>query len=228
MLLHRLQSVEKRIQEACQGAGRPRKDVQLLLASKKVSAERLLELKDTTNLLLGENTAQELVSKQDSLKHLPFVWHFIGHLQTNKVKDIVGRCALIHSVDRLSLAQEISKRSVQNNIQTSILVEVNTSAETSKSGVLPLSAIDFCRQISTLPGLQIEGLMTVAENSSLEKNVRENFRCLKALAQEIEQLSLPHVKMKTLSMGMSQDFEWAIEEGATLIRIGSLVFGERS
>ncbi len=226
-LLARLQAVEQRIQAACDRAGRSRAEVQLLLASKKVSAETLRELASHKNILLGENTAQEFVQKQQALLDLPFTWHFIGHLQSNKVKDVVGRCALVHSVDRWSLVQELSQRSLQKSLTTSILIEVNTSGESSKSGLPPEKVLAFCQQILALPALRIEGLMTIAANTDNEQEVRQNFRALKKLASDLS-TSLPQLSMKTLSMGMSQDFEWAIEEGATLVRIGSLIFGERT
>lgn len=228
MLLERLQSVENRVQKACERSGRSRESVKLLLASKKVSAERLKELVHLPSVLLGENTAQELVSKYEQLPSHPFRWHFIGHLQTNKVKDVVGRCELIHSVDRLSLAQEISKRSSQKNQQSSILIEVNTSGESNKSGVSPDQAIALCQQIADLPHLTIQGLMTVPANSEEESVVRAQFRLLKNLAAQIAHKQLRNVEMKELSMGMSQDFEWAIEEGSTIVRVGSLIFGERA
>lgn len=228
MLLERLREVEARIHAACQRSGRAREDVQLLLASKKVTAPRLLELSLSPPPVLGENTVQELLAKQKQLEGKPFRWHFIGHLQSNKVKDLIGRCDLIHSVDRFSLAQEISKRSAQKNLTTTILVEINTSGETSKSGTPPDQALTLLRQISMLPNIFVKGLMTIAENTQNEVRVRTNFRTLKALSLALQKETLANVQMTELSMGMSQDFEWAIEEGATLVRIGSLIFGERS
>jgi PLP dependent protein len=222
----RLNEVEVRIKKACERSGRLRGDVQLLLASKKVSAERLLKL-PKGHLLLGENTVQELVSKQKDLENTPFRWHFIGHLQTNKVKDLIGRCELIHSVDRLSLAQEISKRAQQKNTPTNVLIEVNTSGESQKSGCATDKVFDLCRAISQMSHIQVKGLMTVPQNSPIEEDVRKNFRVLKQLFLELKKQNLPNVEMRELSMGMSNDFEWAIEEGSTMIRIGSLIFGER-
>lgn len=222
-----LSIVEKRILSACKNANRKKEDVRLLLASKKVSPERLIELLATPYRLLGENTVQELKKKQEQLQGKPFEWHFIGHLQSNKVKDVVGVCDLIHSVDRFSLAQEISKRSLQKKITQKILIEINTSGEKSKSGVSPEQAVSLCRQISNLTAVRICGLMTIAENSNDETAVRSQFRQLKNLSLSIDKENLPQTEMKELSMGMSQDFEWAIQEGATLLRIGSLIFGER-
>lgn len=222
----RFKEVEDRIKRACERSGRRHADVQLLLASKKVSAERLQSLpKD--HLLLGENTVQELVSKQKDLENSPFRWHFIGHLQTNKVKDLIGRCDLIHSVDRLSLAQEISKRAQQKNTPTNVLIEVNTSGESQKSGCAIDKVFDLCRAISQMSHISVKGLMTVPQNSSIEEDVRKNFRVLKQLFLELKKQNIPNVEMRELSMGMSNDFEWAIEEGSTMIRIGSLIFGER-
>lgn len=227
MLLEQLHLVENRIQSACQRSGRRRDEVKLLLASKKVSATRLRELATLPQVLLGENTAQELVAKSNELSSLHYKWHFIGHLQTNKVKDILDRCELIHSVDRISLAHEISKRSLQKNRTTKILIEVNTSGEKNKSGVLPEELLGLCRQISQLSNILVCGLMTVPENSPHESVVRQNFKNLKKLFSEVENENFANFKMKELSMGMSHDFEWAIEEGSTIVRIGSLIFGER-
>jgi PLP dependent protein len=223
----RLLNVEDRINEACQRSGRNRGEVKLLLASKKVPAERLQTLAETPYLLLGENTVQEMIGKQKQLHSAPFHWHFIGHLQTNKVKDLIGNCELIHSVDRLSLAQEISKRAQQKNITMNVLIEVNTSNEAQKSGCAPDKVFDLCRAISQMSHIRVEGLMTVPQNSQVEAEVRGNFRTLKNLFSELQKQNIPQVKMRELSMGMSNDFEWAIEEGSTLVRIGSLVFGER-
>ncbi len=222
----RFNEVEDRIKKACERSGRRRGDVQLLLASKKVSAERLLTI-PKGHFLLGENTVQELVGKQKNLENTPFRWHFIGHLQTNKVKDLIGRCELIHSVDRLSLAQEISKRAQQKNTPTDVLIEVNTSGESQKSGCATENVFDLCRAISQMSHISVKGLMTVPQNSPVEEEVRNNFRVLKQLFLELKKQNIPNVEMRELSMGMSNDFEWAIEEGSTLVRIGSLIFGER-
>jgi PLP dependent protein len=223
----RLQNVEERIQKACERSGRSRSEVQLLLASKKVTAERLQPLLSTPYTLLGENTVQELVQKQNALINSDFTWHFIGHLQTNKVKDLIGRCRLIQSVDRLSLAQEISKRAQQKNTPTDILIEVNTSGELQKSGCSREKVLELCRAISQLSHIQVKGLMTVPQNSPIEEDVRKNFRTLKQIFLDLKKHKLPNVEMRDLSMGMSNDFEWAIEEGSTIVRIGSLIFGER-
>lgn len=227
-MLSALQNVEARIQAACERSGRKRSSVRLLLASKKVDADRLQPLLSTPYTLLGENTVQELVGKQNKLADASFEWHFIGHLQTNKVKDLMGRCQLIHSVDRLSLAQEISKRAQQKNTPTSILIEVNTSGELQKSGCAPDKVTELCRAISQMSHVRVLGLMTVPQNSSQEEVVRGNFRTLKKIFIELQKQNIPNIEMRELSMGMSNDFEWAIEEGSTIIRVGSLVFGERT
>ncbi len=227
-LSQNLQEIESKILAACSRSGRKPTDIRVLLASKTVSPERLREAYQLGYTLYGENKAQELLEKLEPLKDLPLEWHFIGHLQSNKVKDVVGACSLIHSVDRLSLAQEISKRSEQKEIVTSVLIEVNTSGEESKSGVSPENALELCRQVSLLPHLQIEGLMTLATNTTDEAQVRGCFKMLRDLSLKISKAALSGVQMKHLSMGMSQDYAWAIEEGSTLIRIGSAAFGARS
>lgn len=223
-----LKALEERIQAACQRSGRHRKDVSLLLATKKVAPERLREAFNLHQHLFGENNAQELLSKVKPLSDLKISWHFIGHLQSNKVKDVVPHCDLIHSVDRLSLAQEISKRSVALAKIQKILIEVNTSYEEAKSGVAPEDSLDLCREISNLPGISIQGLMTVAKASDDEREVKICFSRLQELSRAIQKESFKNTTMHHLSMGMSQDFEWAIEEGATILRIGSLVFGNRN
>lgn len=219
--------IQERINRACRRAGRTPEDVQLLLATKTVSVERLENVASAGYRLFGENKAQELLSKVDALKSVNPEWHFIGHLQSNKVKDIVPHCRLIHSVDRLSLAQEISKRAALLNLSVSILIEVNTSGEVNKSGVDPGGAAELARHISQLQGLKVKGLMTLAMASENTDLVRGCFRTLRTLSTELSAEHLPHCEFEHLSMGMSQDFEIAIEEGATLIRIGSLAFGHR-
>lgn len=227
-LAQNLSLIEKNIALACAKAGRDRTSVRVLLASKTVNTDRLREAAALGYKLFGENRVQELLEKVPPLQDLELRWDFIGHLQSNKVKDVVDHCTLIHSVDRLSLAQEISKRALQKNKSCRILVEVNTSGEATKSGVTPEGALELCRQISQLEAVKIDGLMTLAVNSQDPVAVRGCFTQLRKLATHIEQAGLPHVSMAELSMGMSQDYTLAVEEGATLLRLGSAAFGARA
>lgn len=226
-LARKLTQIEQNIEQACRKAGRARKEVRVLLATKTIKPDVIREVAGLGYILCGENKAQELTQKVKVLANEGIRWDFIGHLQSNKVKDIIEHCTLIHSVDRLSLAEEISKRAVIHGKIARVLVEVNTSGEDSKSGVDPRAALSLCREISALDGIVIEGLMTLAENTDNEVAVRKCFRSLRELSLVIAQAAIPKVTMKELSMGMSQDYVIAIEEGATLVRLGSAVFGDR-
>jgi len=221
-----LKNINAKIAAQCAKNARSIDSVKVLLATKTVSPERIRTAARLGYKLCGENKAQELLAKRPQLADVGIEWHFIGHLQSNKVKDVID-CALIHSVDRLSLAEEISKRAQTKNQVNRILVEVNTSGDATKSGVAPESTLELCRQISTLPGIIVEGLMTIAKDSEDTEIVRSCFRKLRELSIEISEAHLKNVNMKELSMGMSQDYLIAIEEGATLLRLGSAVFGNR-
>jgi len=226
-LANRLSQIEQNIQTACRKAGRAPSTVKVLLATKTVESERLREAARLGYTLFGENRAQELLEKIAPLADLKPRWDFIGHLQTNKVKDIISHCALIHSVDRLTLAEEISKRAGHRGLTARVLIEVNTSGEDSKSGIAPAQALALAREISMLPNIAVEGLMTLAENTDNDSAVRACFRQLRELSMTLAAARLPNIEMRELSMGMSQDYVIAVEEGATLLRLGSVVFGAR-
>lgn len=227
MMKQQLETVQTRIHQACQRSGRSEKDVQMLLATKTVSPDRLLEAHQLGPALFGENKAQELLSKLEPLQHSDIEWHFIGHLQSNKAKEVVPHCRLIHSLDRWSLAKELEKQAQKHQKTQSVLIEVNTSGEESKSGLPPAELIEFCEKVKELKHLQVEGLMTMAMASEEEQPVKACFSQLRQLLQKINASAVfPH-ELKELSMGMSGDFEWAIEEGATIIRLGSVIFGSR-
>ena len=198
------------------------------MATKTVSTDRIKIALQTGQTLIAENKVQEVKEKYEDLKNIPHTSHFIGHLQTNKIKDILKygvQC--VQSVDRLDLAEKLHQKLLAEEREMDILIQVNTSNEESKFGVSPENALDLVKEISTLSTLKIKGLMTIGLFSSDEERVRTCFQLLKSLQQKITNLNLPNVEMKELSMGMSGDLEIAIQEGATIVRVGTAIFGER-
>ena len=227
-VIHNLNIILKRIENACINAGRNPKEVKLLMATKTVSADRIKIALQTGQTLIAENKVQEVKEKYEDLKNIPHTSHFIGHLQTNKIKDILKygvQC--VQSVDRLDLAEKLHQKLLAKEREMDILIQVNTSNEESKFGVSPENTLDLVKEISTLSTLKIKGLMTIGLFSSDEERVRTCFQLLKSLQQKITNLNLPNVEMKELSMGMSGDLEIAIQEGATIVRVGTAIFGER-
>lgn len=227
-VLHNLTLIHNRIKAACEKAGRAPGEVKLLLATKTVSAERIKVALDCGYTLIAENKVQELKEKYEDLKDIPHGNHFIGHLQTNKIKDILKyEVTCIQSLDRWDLAEKLHQRLLPENKTIEVLIQVNTSNEESKFGVDPKEAIELTRKIAELSTLKIKGLMTIGLFSAETEKVRECFKILKNLQQEIIQENIPNVEMNELSMGMSGDMETAIEEGATIVRVGTAVFGPR-
>ncbi len=227
-IIHNLNVILKRIENACINAGRNPKEVKLLMATKTVSTDRIKIALQTGQTLIAENKVQEVKEKYEDLKNIPHTSHFIGHLQTNKIKDILKygvQC--VQSVDRLDLAEKLHQKLLAEEREMNILIQVNTSNEESKFGVSPENTLDLVKEISTLSTLKIKGLMTIGLFSSDEERVRTCFQLLKSLQQKITNLNLPNVEMKELSMGMSGDLEIAIQEGATIVRVGTAIFGER-
>lgn len=227
-IIHNLNVILKRIENACINAGRNPKEVKLLMATKTVSADRIKIALQTGLTLIAENKVQEVKEKYEDLKNIPHTSHFIGHLQTNKIKDILKygvQC--VQSVDRLDLAEKLHQKLLAEEREMDILIQVNTSNEESKFGVSPENTLDLVKEISTLSTLKIKGLMTIGLFSSDEERVRTCFQLLKNLQQKITNLNLPNVEMKELSMGMSGDLKIAIQEGATIVRVGTAIFGER-
>lgn len=227
-IIHNLNVILKRIENACINAGRNPKEVKLLMATKTVSADRIKIALQTGQTLIAENKVQEVKEKYEDLKNIPHTSHFIGHLQTNKIKDLLKygvQC--VQSVDRLDLAEKLHQKLLAEEREMDILIQVNTSNEESKFGVSPENTLDLVKEISTLSTLKIKGLMTIGLFSSDEERVRTCFQLLKSLQQKITNLNLPNVEMKELSMGMSGDLEIAIQEGATIVRVGTAIFGER-
>ncbi len=224
-LLH----VLDRINNVCKKINRDPNEVQLLLATKTVTAENIKIALQNGTTLIAENKVQELKDKYESLKDTIHIKHFIGHLQTNKIKDILKYdVTCIQSLDRLDLAEKLQQRLQFENKTIEALIQVNTSFEESKFGVSPENAIALVEQVAQLDRLKIKGLMTIGLFSSETEKVRQCFRLLKDIQQKIAALNIPNVSMQELSMGMSGDLETAITEGATIIRVGTAVFGERN
>ena len=227
-LLNNLALIKKRIKDACEKAGRNTQEVKILLATKTVSVENIKIAIEAGETLIGENKVQELKEKYDGLLNISHEKHFIGHLQTNKIKDIL-KCnvSCIQSIDRFDLAEKLHQRLMSEQKKMNVFIQVNTSAEESKFGVSPENAIALVKQVSELETLQIKGLMTIGLFSAEPEKVRSCFKLLKKLQQEIIEQKIPNVEMNELSMGMSNDLEIAIEEGATIIRVGTAIFGKR-
>lgn len=227
MVAENYRDVEKRVYEACMRSGRDRSEVTLIAVSKTKPVEMIREAMEAGADVFGENKVQELCDKYEILpKELH--WHLIGHLQRNKVKYVVGKAELIHSVDSLRLAEEISKEAVKKNIQVNVLIEVNVAEEESKFGVTVEDTEGLIREIAALPNVHIQGLMTIAPYVTDSEENRPVFRTLKKLAVDIKMKNIDNVSMDVLSMGMTGDYEVAIEEGATMVRVGTGIFGERN
>ncbi|MCU6708838.1 YggS family pyridoxal phosphate-dependent enzyme [Paenibacillus sp. J5C_2022] len=223
-----LQTVRRQMELACRDSDRRIEDVKLLLATKTVPLEKLHRAMQAGETLFGENKAQELRYKFPLMQqHKQAEWHFIGHLQTNKVKDVVKYVTLIHSVDRLKLGQALHHQLTKENKTMDILVQINTSYEESKFGASPETATELVKQLSQFDTLNIKGLMTIGKLNATNEETRHCFRLLKDMQAQIINENIPHVEMDVLSMGMSSDFKVAIEEGATIIRVGTSVFGQR-
>lgn len=227
-ILHNLEIINNRIKTACEKAGRNVDEVKLLLATKTVSAERIKIALENGQTLIAENKVQELKEKYENLKDIPHENHFIGHLQTNKIKDII-KCdvSCLQSLDRFELAMKLHQKLSSEGKTMDVLIQVNTSNEESKFGIHPDSAIDLVEKVSKFHTLKIKGLMTIGLFSAETEKIRQCFKILKNLQQEIIQQNIPNVEMKELSMGMSSDLETAIEEGSTIVRVGTAVFGAR-
>ena len=221
-----LKDVEKRINAACLRSGRKREDVTLIVVSKTKPVSMIREVLALGPLDFGENKPQELRDKYDVLPK-EIRWHMIGNLQRNKVKYVVGRAVMIHSLGSLPLAEQIEKESARRSLIMPCLVEVNVAKEASKEGVLIEEAFDFIRRVSSFEHIRIEGLMTVAPFVSDPEQNRPCFRALRNLAVDMERENIDNVYMRHLSMGMTGDFEVAVEEGATMIRVGTGIMGER-
>jgi pyridoxal phosphate enzyme (YggS family) len=219
-----------RIAKAAEKAGRSPASIRLVAVSKTVPIEKIIEARDAGAELFGENRVQEALEKIDHLGQPDQggpEWHFIGHLQKNKVKQIVGRFGLIHSVDSTALAQVINEKSLAGNLITSVLIQVNVSGEASKFGMAPDELESALRAVSGMSAVKVEGLMTIPPYAPDPEKSREVFVRLRGLRDKMAELGMEGICMNELSMGMSNDFTVAVEEGATLVRVGSAIFGDR-
>ncbi|NBI99625.1 YggS family pyridoxal phosphate-dependent enzyme [Lachnospiraceae bacterium] len=226
MIRDQLHEVETRIQAACARAGRKREEVTLIAVSKTKPVEVLREAYDLGVRVFGENKVQELTEKFGALP-TDIHWHMIGHLQTNKVKYIVEKAELIHSVDSLRLAQAIEKEAAKRGLTSDILVEVNVAEEKSKFGVRVNEVISFIETLAQFPHLHVCGLMTIAPFVENPEENRPIFKNLHKLSVDIAHKNIDNVNVNILSMGMTNDYEVAIEEGATMVRVGTGIFGAR-
>ena len=221
-----IEVIKRRMEEACAQSGRALEDVKLIAVSKTKPLEALQEAYDYGCRDFGENKVQELVEKYEAMPR-DIRWHMIGHLQRNKVKYIVDKVFLIHSVDSLRLAQEIEKEAAKKNVTVNILVEVNVAKEESKFGTTAEEAVLLVEEIARLPHVQVRGLMTIAPYVEDSEKNRLYFEKLKQIYVDIIHKNIDNVFMEELSMGMTGDYDVAIEEGATYIRVGTGIFGER-
>ena len=227
MLQENYESVDKKITEACRRAGRNRDAVTLIAVSKTKplsDIEELLQNTDAENF--GENKVQELVDKYEHISR-PVKWHMIGHLQTNKVKYIVDKVCLIHSVDSVRLAETIDKEAEKHGVIANILIEVNVAKEESKFGLMPEEVPEFVEKIAGFPHIRVKGLMTVAPFVENPEENRPIFAHLRKLSVDIAKKNIDNITMSILSMGMTNDYQVAIEEGATMVRVGTGIFGAR-
>lgn len=223
----RLAAIRSRIAAACRQAGRGEDEVELLLATKTVPAARIRRAIDAGARLIGENRVQELATKESDLRDLPCKRHFIGHLQSNKIKDVLRYVSCIQSIDSLGLAEKLDRELQKTGRALDVLIQVNTSGEASKFGVPIEEAASLVRSVARLDTLRIKGLMTIGLLFSHGEAARRCFVELRELRERIAGLDLASVEMRHLSMGMSPDFEEAIREGATIVRVGLAVFGPR-
>lgn len=226
-LKQQLRAVLERIHRACDRSGRDPRGVRLVAVSKTVPSERVRQAVEAGVQILGENYIQETRHKYDELSDLSVSWHFIGHLQRNKAKYAVRMFDLIHSLDSLKLARELDRQAARRQRVQPVLIQVNISREESKSGIATEEIETLVREVAALEHIRLQGLMTMPPFFDQPERARPYFRKLSQLARHIAELGIPDVSMQELSMGMSGDFEVAVEEGATLVRVGTAIFGAR-
>ena len=227
MLKEQLKEVERRIQAACDRAGRKREEVTLIAVSKTKPVSMLKEAYDAGARCFGENKVQEIMDKHPQLPE-DIQWHMIGHLQRNKVKYIVDKVSMIHSVDSLRLAQTIEQEAAKHNVCVPVLLEVNVAQEESKFGLKMDEVLPLIETIADFPHIKVQGLMTIAPYVENAEDNRDFFRQLKKLSVDIEAKNINNVSMSVLSMGMTGDYQVAVQEGATMVRVGTGIFGERN
>lgn len=226
MLKDNLEYVEEEIQKACERSGRAREEVSLIAVSKTKPVEMLQEAYDLGVRVFGENKAQEMSEKYSALPN-DIKWHMIGHLQRNKIKYIIDKAELIHSVDSIRLAEAIEKEAEKRNITANILIEVNVAREESKFGLLPEEIDEFVDKVKDFSHICVKGLMTIAPNIENPEKNRPIFAHLRKLSVDIAKKNAHNITMSILSMGMTNDYQVAIEEGATMVRVGTGIFGKR-
>lgn len=227
MLKDQLQNVEKEILKSCEHCHRDRSEVTLIAVSKTKPVETLQKAYDLGVRVFGENKVQELVDKYEVLPK-DISWHMIGHLQRNKVKYIIDKVDCIHSVESLRLAETIEKEAAKHDRVIDVLVEVNVAREESKFGLMPEEVESFIKEISKFPHIRVKGLMTIAPFVDDSEENRPVFKALRKLSVDIAAKNIDNVIMNVLSMGMTNDYQVAIEEGATMVRVGTGIFGERN
>ena len=223
-LQKRIEEIEQGIQHACDFSNRKRSEINVVAVTKSVSTTRAVEVKEAGIIHLGENRDEGLLLKQETITN-GVVWHFIGNVQSRKVRSIINQIDYLHSLDRMSIAKEIQKRATKT---INCFVQVNVSGEKSKSGVAPDELEDFITKLAVFDKIQIIGLMTMAPNTEDTELIRSVFRAMRELRNRIELQNLPHAPCTELSMGMSNDYTIAIEEGATYVRIGTALVGAES
>ncbi|KQL19206.1 YggS family pyridoxal phosphate-dependent enzyme [Cytobacillus solani] len=226
-LQDRLSKVEHRIREACGRCGRSEKEIQIIAVTKYTTMETVEQVLLSGIGHVGESRTQEAQSKWEAF-HPRGMWHFIGHLQTNKVKDVIGKFEYIHSLDRLSLMKEIEKKAADLNVVVNCFIQVNVSGEESKQGLSPEVLFTFAQEVSRMKQIRVVGLMTMAPYELNTEVTRPVFRELKRLRDELNARDIFSYPVQHLSMGMSNDFEVAIEEGATWLRLGSVLVGKEA
>lgn len=227
MITENLEQVRKNIDEACRMAGRDPKEVTLIAVSKTKRVSMLKEAYDAGARCFGENKVQEIMDKHPQLPE-DIQWHMIGHLQRNKVKYIVDKVSMIHSVDSLRLAQTIEQEAAKHNVCVPVLLEVNVAQEESKFGLKMDEVLPLIETIADFPHIKVQGLMTIAPYVENAEDNRDFFRQLKKLSVDIEAKNINNVSMSVLSMGMTGDYQVAVQEGATMVRVGTGIFGERN
>lgn len=226
-LKNRLERVKERIKETADACKRPVASIRMVAVSKTMPAEVVREAIEAGVTDLGENYIQEAKEKINALATYPVTWHYIGHLQSNKAKYAVRLFDLIHSVDSLKLAKELDKYAKKNDKIQTILIQVNVAREDSKSGVYLEDSVRLLREVSRLENISVKGLMTMPPYFNAPEKVRPFFAALREFRDQIKKEAIPNISMDELSMGMTGDFETAIEEGATMVRIGTAIFGDR-
>lgn len=227
MIQENLKKVKENIEKSCAASGREREEVTLIAVSKTKPVSMLMEAYDCGQRIFGENKVQEIMDKYEQMPD-DVQWHMIGHLQRNKVKYIVDKVAMIHSVDSLRLAETIEQEAAKKNVVVPVLVEVNVAQEESKYGLSPEEVLPFLEKVAHYSHLQVQGLMTIAPFVENPEENREIFHKLRKLSVDIREKNINNITMSVLSMGMTGDYQVAVQEGATMVRVGTGIFGERN